>query len=93
MPCELDEWYNFPSVFLPSPLTSTESGKMVHVHTLFWGKAKEYVRNGGTLYASLSADAAIPGMAELFGAYMIDHDPMEANDPDLRGNFWRFQQR
>ncbi len=76
MPRELDEWYNFPSVFLPSPLTSTESD-MVHVHTLFWGKAKEYVRNGGTLYASLSADAAIPGMAELFGAYMIDHDPME----------------
>jgi hypothetical protein len=61
-------------MFVPSPLTSTESN-LVHVHTDFWNKAREYVEQGGFLYASLSADAAIPGMEQIFGARLEDHAP------------------
>jgi hypothetical protein len=45
------------------------------VHTDFWARAERYVRQGGVLYASLSADAAIPDMTQLFGARMTDSIP------------------
>ena len=54
-------------LLMPSPLTSTDS-YLVHVHTDFWEKARQYVADGGALYASLSGDAAIPEMESLFGA-------------------------
>ncbi len=76
MPRELAAWDSFPLLWLPSPLTSTEVD-LVHVHSDFWEKARLYVRQGGTLYASLCADAAIPEMAGLFGASMVDHDPLD----------------
>jgi hypothetical protein len=73
-PREYDNWRQRPAMFVPSPLTSTESN-LVHVHTDFWNKAREYVEQGGFLYASLSADAAIPGMEQIFGARLEDHAP------------------
>jgi endo-1,4-beta-mannosidase len=71
-PREYTAWQSRPMILLPSPLTGTENN-LVHVHTDFWEKARRYVANGGALYASVSADAAIPGMAELFGARLVDH--------------------
>ncbi len=76
MPREYSNWYTYPLLFLPSPLTSTEHN-LAHVHTVFWDRAREYVRNGGLLYASLCADAAIPEMDELFGARLADHTSVE----------------
>lgn len=73
---EYDEWRNKPLVLLPSPLTSTERD-VVHVHSSFWKKAAEYVKNGGILYASLCADAAVPEMEKLFGAASSDHVPVK----------------
>ena len=76
MPREYTGWQAHPLVLLPSPLTGTERN-LVHVHTIFWEAARRYVDQGGTLYASLCADAAIPGMADLFGASLSDHLPAE----------------
>src|SRR5512137_956712 len=76
MPREYTDWQSHPLLLLPSPLTST-GHNLVHVHTAFWETARAYVEQGGTLYASLCADAAIPGMGELFGASLADHVPAE----------------
>ncbi len=75
-PREYSDWQGLPIAFLPSPLTSTERN-VVHVHTRFWETAREYVSQGGALYASLCADAAIPEMEGLFGARLADHVPVE----------------
>ena len=77
MPREYGPWAEYPLLLLPSPLTSTEIN-LVHVHTAFWERARTYVENGGTLYASVCADAAIPQMMELFGARLVDHAPPES---------------
>lgn len=77
MPREHAAWKTYPAIWLPSPLTSTSSD-LIHVNTTFWIQARDYVRNGGLLYASVSADAAIPEMSDLFGAQMVDHDPLDA---------------
>ena len=74
-PRESGDWTKRRLVLLPSPLTSTEN-MLVHVHTDFWEKARRYVEDGGYLYASLSADAAIPEMERLFGARLQDHQPV-----------------
>ena len=63
-------------ILLPSPLTSTDSF-LVHVHSDFWEKAKQYVTQGGALYASVAADAAIPEMESLFGVRMVDANPKD----------------
>ncbi len=76
MPREYMDWQSYPLVMLPSPLTSTEHN-LVHVHTAFWEEAESYVFQGGTLYASLCADAAIPEMDRLFGASLSDHIPVD----------------
>lgn len=76
MPREYTDWQAHPLLLLPSPLTSTEHN-LVHVHTAFWETARLYVEQGGALYASLCADAAIPEMAALFGASLLDHTPAE----------------
>lgn len=75
-PREYGHWQNHPLVLLPSPLTSTNSF-LVHVHTDFWEKAKQYVASGGALYASVAADAAIPDMESLFGARLVDANPKQ----------------
>ncbi len=76
LPRERGSWEDAKLLFLPSPLTSTERN-FVHLHTDFWGRAEAWVRNGGGLYASLCADAAIPAMETLFGARLVDHAPVE----------------
>ncbi len=74
MPREYSDWQGHPLLLLPSPLTST-GHNLVHVHTTFWETVRDCVGQGGTVYASLCADAAIPGMGELFGACLSDHVP------------------
>ena len=71
-PREYADWQKQPMLFMPSPLTSTGSVFLAHVHSDFYLKAKKYVENGGFLYASVAADAAIPEMESLFGARLAD---------------------
>jgi len=71
-PREYADWQKRPMLFMPSPLTSTGSVFLAHVHSDFYLKAKKYVENGGFLYASVAADAAIPEMESLFGARLAD---------------------
>jgi hypothetical protein len=71
LPREADDWFKYPLVLLPSPLTATDP-IFVHLHTDFWERAASYVQGGGVLYASLAANAAIPDMTSLFGARMTD---------------------
>lgn len=75
-PREYDDWQKRPLILMPSPLTSTDSF-LVHVHSDFWDKARQYVFNGGALYASVAADAAIPEMETLFGARLVDANPKD----------------
>ena len=74
-PREYSDWHSRRLLLMPSPLTSTDSF-LVHVHTDFWEKARQYVAEGGALYASLCGDAAIPEMESLFGARLVDHSPV-----------------
>ncbi len=71
LPREADDWRQYALVLLPSPLTATDP-VFVHLHTDFWERATTYVKDGGVLYASLSANGAIPEMTSLFGARMTD---------------------
>ena len=71
-PREYGDWEKRPMLFMPSPLTSTGDPFLVHVHSDFYEKARKYVERGGFLYASVAADAAIPGMQELLGARLVD---------------------
>ena len=71
---EYRPWQEARLLVLPSPLTGTECD-ITHVHTTFWDEARRFVRKGGTLYASTSADAAVPEMEDLFGARLADHRP------------------
>jgi hypothetical protein len=75
-PREYDGWQKHRALLLPSPLTGTDSF-LVHVHSDFWERAKEYVSQGGALYASVAADAAIPEMESLFGARLVDTNPKD----------------
>ena len=77
MPREQNDWMSYPVVILPSPLTATDRN-LTHLHTDFWERAESYVQNGGVLYASFCADAAIPEMEKLFGARLADHEPVES---------------
>ncbi len=74
-PREYTDWQKAPLLFMPSPLTSTGSNK-VHVHTRFWEAVNSYVQDGGAVFATLCADAAIPEMKDLFGARLADHAPV-----------------
>jgi endo-1,4-beta-mannosidase len=74
-PREYADWQKTPLLFMPSPLTSTVSNK-AHVHTRFWEAVSAYVQNGGAVFATLCADAAIPEMKDLFGARLADHAPV-----------------
>jgi beta-galactosidase len=74
-PREYDDWARRPMLFLPSPLTSTGDAFLVHMHSDFYAKAKKYVEDGGFLYASVASDGAIPDMASLFGARLVDRAP------------------
>jgi endo-1,4-beta-mannosidase len=71
-PREYGDWEKRPMLFMPSPLTSTGDFFLAHVHSDFYEKVKKYVERGGLVYASVAADAAIPDMASLFGARLVD---------------------
>ena len=71
-PREYDDWAKSPMVFMPSPLTSTGDVFLAHVHADFYEKLKQYVENGGFVYASVASDGAIPEMSSLFGARLSD---------------------
>ena len=71
---EYRDWQSAPLLVLPSPLTGTECD-ITHVHTTFWDQARRHLSSGGSVYASVSADAAIPEMADIFGARLVDHRP------------------
>lgn len=71
-PREYGDWDKRPLVLLPSPLTATSTPFLTHVLTDFYARARRYVEGGGTLYASVAADAAIPNMPSLFGARLAD---------------------
>jgi hypothetical protein len=71
-PREAGAWDRRPIVLLPSPLTSTGTPFLTHVHTDFYERARRYVEAGGFLYASVAADAAVPDMDGLFGARLAD---------------------
>ena len=83
---EYSDWSQYPLLLLPSPLTSTHAN-LVHVHTAFWDRVRAYVREGGTVYASLCADTAIPEMADLFGAFLVDHAPTGEVKLSVLGSF------
>jgi len=72
LPREYTAWQTHSLLLMPAPVTSTEHNR-VHVHTGFWDSGRDYVQRGGTLYASVCADVAIPEMAGLFGAVLSDH--------------------
>jgi len=74
-PREYSDWAKHPMLFMPSPLTSTGEGFLSHVHSDFYEKVKKYVEDGGSVYASVGSDGAIPDMASLFGARLVDRVP------------------
>ncbi len=71
-PREYADWAKRPMLFMPSPITSTGDVFLAHVHSDFYEKARKYVENGGLLYASVASDGAVPEMASLFGARLVD---------------------
>jgi hypothetical protein len=75
-PRESGDWKKRPMLFLPSPLTSTSEPFLAHVHSDFYESARKYVEDGGFLYASVAADAAILGVETLFGARLMDAVPV-----------------
>jgi endo-1,4-beta-mannosidase len=74
-PREYDDWAKRPMLFMPSPITSTGDPFLAHVHSDFYEKLRRYVEDGGFLYASLASDGAVPDMASLFGARLVDRAP------------------
>ena len=64
-PREYADWEKRPIVFMPSPLTSTNTPFLSHVHSSFYERVARWVEAGGFLYASVAADA---GVAEHGGA-------------------------
>lgn len=74
-PREYADWAKRPMLFMPSPITGTSDPFLAHVHSDFYEKAKQYVENGGFLYASVASDGAVPDMASLFGARIVDRAP------------------
>ena len=63
-------------LLLPAPLTGTDE-MLSHVHSDFWEKARQYVEQGGMVYASVSGNSAIPNMEQLFGARLKDRIPVQ----------------
>ena len=74
-PREYGEWAKRPMIFMPSPITSTGDVFLAHAHSDFYEKVRKYVEKGGFLYASFASDGAVPEMASLFGARLLDRAP------------------
>lgn len=73
-PREYSDWRSLPMMLVPAPLTHS-TDNVTHVHTVFWERAKEYVRAGGVLYASMSGETSVPDAEELLGARLADRFP------------------
>ena len=67
-------WPTKRLVLLPAPLAST-SNTLHHLRTSAWAGAAGHFARGGTVYVSCSADVAIPEMADLLGARILDRAP------------------
>ncbi|MFN8631892.1 MAG: hypothetical protein U0838_16720 [Chloroflexota bacterium] len=67
-------WPDTRLVLLPAPLAST-SNSLHHVRTAFWSGAEDHLARGGTVYVACSADVAIPEMAAILGARVVDRAP------------------
>src|ERR1700722_15730723 len=76
LPREYSAWNRYPMLLLPAPLTGTDE-MLSHVHSDFWEKARQYVEQGGMVYASVSGNSAIPNMEQLFGARLKDRIPVQ----------------
>src|SRR5437660_1482784 len=74
-PREYADWAKRPMLFMPSPITGTSDPFLTHIHSDFYENARKYVENGGCLHASVASDGAIPDMASLFGARLVDRAP------------------
>jgi len=64
-------------VLLPAPLAST-SNTLHHLRTSAWAGLPDHLARGGMVYVSCSADVAVPEMAELLGARIVDRAPAAA---------------
>ena len=64
-------------VLLPAPLAST-SNTLHHLRTSTWAGLPDHLARGGTIYVSCSADVAVPEMAGLLGARIVDRAPAAA---------------
>jgi hypothetical protein len=69
-----DAWPPVRLLLLPAPL-ATSANTLLHVRTSWWSGATDFLARGGSLYVSLSADAAIPGMAAIAGCCIADRAP------------------
>ena len=67
-------WPEARLVLLPAPLAATSSS-LHRVRTSWWSGAADHFARGGSVYVSCSADVAIPEMAPLLGARIIDRAP------------------
>jgi endo-1,4-beta-mannosidase len=60
-PRENGGWQTLKLILVPYPLTGSSGVYFsYHLYTTFWQEAENYIREGGTLYASLNANSAIP---------------------------------
>ena len=70
-PREYADWAKRPMLFMPSPLTSTA---IVSWRTCIRtsGRKPKVCRKRRLLYASFASDGAVPEMASLFGARLVE---------------------
>ena len=71
-----DAWPDTRLLIVPAPLTTTSS-TLHHLRTSFWRGAADHFARGGSLWLSVSADAALPEMAELAGCHLADRVPAD----------------
>ena len=71
-----DAWPDTRLLIVPAPLTTTSS-TLHHLRTSFWRGAADHFAGGGSLWLSVSADAALPEMAELAGCHLADRVPAD----------------
>jgi len=81
---ENDTWPDIKLLIAPYPMTGSSGVYFsYHVYTTFWNKARDFIHAGGTLYASMNSNSAIPRelCSEICGVSMIDRarwrDPIQ----------------
>jgi hypothetical protein len=71
-----DRWPETRLLIVPAPL-STTSSSLHHLRTSFWRGAGDHFARGGSLWLSVSADSALPEMADLAGCHLADRAPAD----------------